>query len=910
MSKGHVRQATFDTAPADSVSGSSIKRGGIEFPVVDSASSRRSKSPQKPPSNKSKLLNRLNRKGETNGLLNGANETKGNGDDSNNDDSYMPKLSNSMSKKIKADESKRRRSPSPLRKRFRNEEKIHPSGHTDNKTVKADAGPRIGVASHIETVPIESGTHVETSPPPRSHFVPSLALAKKIQKEKESHATLKPQIILDHTGQSEKKTSKSKRGHVSPTPSRYEEIPLPSRERQKKVSETRSDIVVPSFKSQGVSKVPLDSESVNVVPDNDSSKTLLENGIEPRSDNYIANNISESPPMQRTQAGRDSMDTFENVRLERDGLIRAENAYKTRIRQLEEEAKGFLKDIDNLSEENRMLRDQPSNYSSVRATRTSSENRDLLERNRNLEIENQSVWTENQQLKSTNEDYEKKIKTVQKENDSIMKKLKDIESKGAAKQKGLEEETAKIESEMQNLRSANIELEKKVNSLKAENNALNTSFEQKTLENDNLLKTIQSDSNLKDVLKKVQEELTQVQLTNEKIVKEIDELKKKNVNLQKEKSQVEKIIIDKDKQLSEKDELLSEKEKQLNDQTNSHRDKISEKDNEIKITKDSLNKKKVSIVELQQQITSLKNDIQKLKTDNEDLRKIDNDIDELNNKIKSLTDDLGKRTEVNKKLRREKSEFRIEIESLKKELELANSANASETKHLKQLLQKESENTEQLKTTVKDKQGEISRLETQLFEINMKVDSQNEKMREIQREKNDMEVKVSQAAELEISNKNLLEENRRLRQLLVERNIEVTNKKTEKHVLTSRLENLERKQKDSEIKVKQLQGWVSGALDANDNPIVIVTTSPQPRTSNEKSPRSLPLNRKKMQQGILREESNKAASYEDIRQSVPVESPKQSPSLPSITDESLQTTIRPSYYQLYKHRLRLVNDRR
>ena len=913
MSKGHVRQATFDTAPADTISGSSIKRGGIEFPVVDGATAR-TQSPHKPPNSKSKLLNRLNHKGEVNGFINGAKQSKGNDVGSDNDDAYMPKLSNSMAKKIKADETKRRRSPSPSRKRFRNEERIPPSGHTDNKTVKVDAGPRTGVASYTDTVEIESATHVETSPPPRSHFVPSMALAKKIQKEKESHASLKPQIILDHTGQSDRKDNKSKmvskRGHVSPTPSRYEEVPLSSQERQKKVSETRSDIVVPSFKGQTVSRVSLDSENIDGVPDDDSISTVLENSTEPNNDNNIVKNTSNSSILQRQRAGKDSMETFENVRLERDGLIRAENVYKTRIRQLEDEMKGFLKNIDDLSTENKMLIEKSHNFSSARVSKASSENRDLLERNRKLEIENQSVWAENQQLQSSNQDFQTRIEMAQNENESTMKKMKEIESKGATKQKQLESEIDKIEKEIKSLRSANVELEKKVNSLKQENKTLNTSLEQKTSENNDLLKSVQSDSKLKDVLKKVQDELAQVRLTNEKIVQELEEVRNKNINLEKEKSQIEKTVHDKNKQLSEKDEILSEKEKQLNEQTTVHKEKISEKDNEIKITKDTLSKKKASIGELQQQITSLKNDIQRLKADNEELRKIDNNIDELNSKIKALTDDLGKRTELNKKLKREKSEFRTEIDSLRKELELANSANVSETKHLKQLLQKETETNEQIKVSLKDKESEMSRLETQLFEINMKIDSQNEKMREMQREKNEMEIRVSQAAELEISNRNLLEENRRLRQMLVERNIEVTNRKTEKNVLTSRLENLERKQKDSEIKVKQLQGWVSGALDVNDNPIVVVTNSPQPKSNKEKSPRSLPMNRKKMPQGKLREETNKAASYEDIRQSLPVESPKPSPSLPSITDESVQTTIRPGYYHLYKHKLRLVNDRR
>merc|ERR1712223_931033 len=88
------------------------------------------------------------------------------------------------------------------------------------------------------------------------------------------------------------------------------------------------------------------------------------------------------------------------------------------------------------------------------------------------------------------------------------------------------------------------------------------------------------------------------------------------------------------------------------------------------------------------------------------------------------------------------------------------------------------------------------------------------------------------------------DENKRLRQMLVERNTELTNKTSEEKQIDSRIILLERKQKDSEIQVKQLSGWISNrdenpkAPNLNLNEVEATPLPPRRNRNNGRDPTS------------------------------------------------------------------------
>jgi hypothetical protein len=174
-------------------------------------------------------------------------------------------------------------------------------------------------------------------------------------------------------------------------------------------------------------------------------------------------------------------------------------------------------------------------------------------------------------------------------------------------------------------------------------------------------------------------------------------------------------------------------------------------------------------------------------------------------------------------------------------------------------------------------------------------------------------------ADMEVANKRLADENRKLRQMLVERNMEIAQRQAERNTLSTRVDNLERKQNDSDIKMQQLKGWVNdvGPYPSNSAP------APDPhRFSHPLSLPPIPVPaaasvkpaRRKRLKGQRRDDSLNR-SWEDLSRLKDDSSLRNTPgSLPAMLDNKvmLATEVhgQPGYYDMYRHKMRLVRDRK
>ncbi|XP_067672133.1 uncharacterized protein [Haliotis asinina] len=883
-----ARQGTFDTAPADSIKGNSIKRGDIEIPIVepeskvkasnkdgkknvkhaDSHSNKSSKDPEPseggndnqfanvPPASTLKPQGSTNsQQSSSKAALSALNSKISKGKapapvTNRVDDKPKPAFSDSLSKRLRDSP---RRDPSPTKQvdeeksskevRKQSVSSVGSSNRNDKQGEKpAQASPSSKSKKEDRYVDMskgkrsESGVSVNDSRPSRPRNRPDRNMSNLVSQERAKEG-IRPRKL---------------------SPSRYEDVDVPTPRDNTFRYEEMKDDPVPLHSQKGLSQPKRNTDTLNNTGREETSRT-----------------VPKVYEQTRHSVDSDRRETYEQIRLERDGLLRAEAAYKKRIKQLEDEAKLFVKDVGNLSEENKTLR---ARIESLDANKTShveevrKENLQLLQRSEKLDRENQGLWMDNQKLKTEKTDLENKVHRLTSDIEALQKAFSATESKKNEEIRDLRNQNKKLDSDYDNLKTLVSDLEKKVVDLQSENTALTENLSEKSRELEELTKALQSDKEIQNDLKLSQTELERVRKNLNNITKEFEQFQKKFKDLEAEKGKAEETV--------------------------------KEKDGEIFNLKDTLRKRKSANTDLQNQIESLKKEIEKLKAENADLRLLKKDISDMKEKVKSLNDELEKKTEGNKKLKREKSDNKSYIEDLKRELANAAASAESEAETFREKLTTEQLTMKTMKEEMERKSNYISQLETETFEMNMKFDSLNEKVRELEREQKEWESKRDHVGEIESNNKKLIEENRRIRQMLVERNMEVTNRKSEKTVLTSRLEKMEKKQLDSDLKVKQLQGWVDDIYKEND-PIVVMTTTPLAEPGRARAIRPKP--KKPVSKSLEPISKGSSVSLEDLRQSDHrIPSPLTPPSLPAI-DFKVQNI---GYYDIYKQKLKLMRERR
>nr|KAG5714870.1 hypothetical protein BaRGS_000358 [Batillaria attramentaria] len=618
------------------------------------------------------------------------------------------------------------------------------------------------------------------------------------------------------------------------------------------------------------------------------------------------------------RTARHGGDTLAGLTAERDQLLRAERTYKQRILQLEEEVKGVVKQSQELSSENKALRTKLEAYEDKAyggshelkelrrekqelvgmVAKVTAEKQDVDAENERLkarlqEVEGKSkqwdnIYVENNKLKTKQAELEKKIQDLEKEKNGLSNNLKTAESKQLDKLAAVQNENKKIQAELINLQTKNSSLERKNERLEAENKEILERLEQKRNELDELMRAMNTETAAETEVKELHSELDTAQNKISDYKRELDEANRRYQNAEKEKD-------------STKAALRS-------------------KESECKTLKANLDEKDSQISDLKRQVDASKRNVKRLEDEMEDAKQVEKDAINMKARIRSLKNEIEDSLAANHKMKQERTDARQEADRLNRELASAAESLTEAKRYIKKLegdrVSREKQD-EELKVLKKREQE----LEHQLFDLNVRNDHMKQKVRELQEDKEDLLKTRSGVTEVEGVNRKLQDENRKLRQMLVERNMELAHRQSERKALVHRVDNLERKQNDSDIKVQQLKNWVTPYNDQPRPPPqpaaeALLALPPVPSHGAPRASKPGVKGRKKGKQQ-QQQQNQLNRSWEDMKRMEDLnDSVHTTPSLPVVLDSKFAHvppvggTGPPGYYDMYKHKMKLIRERR
>ncbi|KAL4241136.1 hypothetical protein ACF0H5_001914 [Mactra antiquata] len=500
----------------------------------------------------------------------------------------------------------------------------------------------------------------------------------------------------------------------------------------------------------------------------------------------------------------DRKESYAQVYAERNTLLKAEITYRKRIKQLEEEANGFLKAIDDLTSENTYLRSRvdaledqlrgQGDLSSVdkisdlerdkaelenkikrlekaaNENKTSDETRELKELVVKLQSENQKLNKENVSLKSENEDINKKLEILSTEKKPYSKSDESVDSENKQTSKQIRDLNTKIKG-----------LEKKVNSLEFENKTLSETLTQKKNELGELLGVMKDENKFDNEIKELKTKVTK--LTKDKKDAEQAFNKEKRVfneNLQEIKAQLEtktnesnelKIKLDEKEKETIKLKSKAETSKKVIDEQKIEIERLKEENKRLMEEKDEYKEKYTVIVtESESAAQDISDAKDKLEQFNKDLQKIVNDKESQISKLINQLDTMREERELQRKTASEERD-KLLSEREKNSDHMKNIRRLeTDLKHFVEKLDEAKVKEKTLTNDLDDRNYVVSNLEKQVFELNMKMDNHSKRMNELDRDKREMErekrewdVKKDKLDDIEASNRRLTEENRRLR---------------------------------------------------------------------------------------------------------------------------------------------------
>lgn len=603
-------------------------------------------------------------------------------------------------------------------------------------------------------------------------------------------------------------------------------------------------------------------------------------------------------------------ETFEEVLQERNAMVKAERTYLRRIKQLEEELKGVLSQSKGLSDENKELRkllDLKSDNEKGSLTadslseiaRQEKENRDLLQTNQSmsskikeleLKTKNQdSIFVENTRLKNKNTQLEKKIQELQ------IQILNEDENSN-------NNETY-IESIMEDNRKEKEALNARVSMIEEENKNLAESLEEKRKETEELLKAMSTET-------KTEKELHLSKIELENSLKEINAVKK------------EVDILKQNLKESEK-----EKEKIANT--------LTLRENEVRKSKAESENKDRIVSDLRNNLDKSRHEIKKIQEEAEEFKNVDKEINTLKSRIGSLRAEIESSISENLKLKQDREESQKLIDKFRNEITATSEAVAESKRYFKKW---ESEKDAKSKCEVElaKKDEDINILDSRLRDASNKINALHGRVRMME----DEQTKMSSPsyADLETNFKIVREENKKLRAMVVEKNIELTNKSTEQKYIDNRIQILEKRQKDSAIQVKQLEGWVTKREDLQKGNPHSLSNQPHNTDSRESATRPTIVNshpnlKKEANQSPMESQwDGKPASKKRMRtkpqtsvtpppawQQKKNQSNRHSPplshtplSLPILLDTKPRTPPEPhgGYFQMYQEKVKRMKERK
>ncbi|CAG5117045.1 unnamed protein product [Candidula unifasciata] len=468
-------------------------------------------------------------------------------------------------------------------------------------------------------------------------------------------------------------------------------------------------------------------------------------------------------------------ETFEDVLTERNDMAKTERVYRMRIRQLEEELKQMVHQCQGLSTENKELR---KTLDGMKAVKEKPENIDLLAKVTKLESDKaklvaeynkklqqmELVMLDSAKIRTVNTELENKVKELEQHIESLNSKLQSHENE---KTRGLETKIRDLQATMKDLECEKKVVEAKVKSLEYDNISLTDSVENKRREIEDLTNSLQTKVLSEANLNVLQDE-------NKKLKQDVTEMNKKLRDLAISKQKLQELLQEQDSTLTKAKSDNEEKDKiiaQLRKDSEVKTQEIKKLNESQQASRD---KEKESLVS---RIASLK-------------AEIDSSLSE-NYKLKQEREDMAR---INDMLRQENHDL---IEAGK------------ESKKYLRKWEQEKDHRVKVEQDLDKKKEEVSMLETRLKEAERTVSTLKNRVKS-EDETDDLNTSVRNNP---VTDKQvLIDQNMKLRQMLVERNIELTNTKHEQTLTNSRIQHLERKQNNAEVKVKHLSEYLGSVI--------------------------------------------------------------------------------------------------
>ncbi|XP_005104416.1 coiled-coil domain-containing protein 39 [Aplysia californica] len=553
------------------------------------------------------------------------------------------------------------------------------------------------------------------------------------------------------------------------------------------------------------------------VGEKDSNKILSQSGFAYPDPHTVK---SEEKNMATSDGYDYASETFEEVLQERNAMVKTERTYQKRIKQLEEELKGMINQCQVLSDENKELRKEldasKSTGSRPKAQTESDQADDPQAKIAQLESQNENLVHINEKLSL---------------------KLKETDSK-TKQHDGIFVENTK-------LKTKNAELERKIQDLqtqiqKDDINKLNTALDAKRRGVEILLEDSQRESklltarvkkledenaSLADVLDEKRKEVGELlfAMNNETITE--DELKQSKKHLEKAVEELDSVRRD----LEDKKKMLQVSE----DGKEKLKSSLAQRENEIRKLKVDHDNKDKLIIDIRNNLDKTRQDNLKYQKEAEMSKEMEKETYALKSRIGSLKAEIESSLSENHRLKQEREEYTRTVERLKQENVSSTEAIAESKKYFRKW-EMEKDAKSQCEVDLAKKDDQINLLDTRLREAANKMNVLHGRLRTLEDER--VKLNGPHFQEMEANIKILRDENKKLRQMLVERNIELTNKKAEQKQFDSRIQALERKQKDSDVRVKQMSGWVNNGAIQGQNSNAVPSTNALPYNRMDPEP--------------------------------------------------------------------------
>ena len=722
----------------------------------------------------------------------------------------------------------------------------------------------------------------------------------------------------------------------------------------------------PDFELETVKKLSSPkSESITTHQNSTIAKTTSEKTIQ--ESNYLNDTIKmENTGIFHAEGRRG--ESYEAIYAERNTLLKAELAYKRRIKQLEDEANGFLKSIEELTSENNslhaklesiekdqsLLKHSTSDEQTLKLIQEKAELENKIQKlekhsslsddakeiskDANIQInelkaqvvklqtENQNVNEELIKEKAEHMNDLKKLRAMEKESKSLANSVTAVESEKLDTIQDLQKGYSKLKDENIAQKNKITELEKKLNTLEFENKALSESLTQKKTELSELLGVMKDenkfDTEIKDLkssvlkLEKEKKDIVNQHYTEKrKLEEENNEVKSKYNTSATELNEL-KIKLD---ELSSENKTFENDNKRLKSLCDSQKKEIDELKKEIQRLKAELKSIQEQLASLKQDTESATTNLQdtksKLESTNKQLQTVVADKEAQITKLVAQVDTLNSEKDIEKNdFENEKGQLSAEVDRLRVFEKHMNNME-KELKHFVDKLEESESRRNQLSVQLEDRGYHVSSLEEQIFEFNMKVDTMTKRIgqldrekREVETEKREWEVKRDKINDIESSNKRLMEENRRLRASLEDRTILDSNFNV-----------------NTEKAPKAREAWVSDPppVDPIQKAIYVenkngkkrVQIAPQAALPKRRHPftKSSPVKNSKppIPKKELRTSLSPSRSLEDVRRS-PISPVESNPSLPELKGDGGLTygfSYTQGYSQIHRNRIRAAQKR-